>query len=360
MASLTITDVHKRYGQGPQAHAALQGVSLAVAHGEFIALLGPSGSGKTSLLRAIAGLEDIDAGRIEIAGEPQSTAGFTRPPERRGISVVFQNHALWPHLSVFDNVAFPLREQGRPAATELRERVERALAEVGLQSLGQRHPGELSGGQKQRVALARAMVGAPRVILFDEPLASLDLELRWDMLRQIARLRERGITMVYVTHNQEEALALADRVAVLAQGRLQQLARPEQLVREPATAMVARFVGGGNLLPARVRERVGERLLRVEVGGHALLARCARPPAGAEVMISVAQTAIGLGPCAEGQVLPARLQYLFYQGHDSLAEVELADGASLQLRLPAGHGARVGDALPLHLRDAWILPETPR
>jgi iron(III) transport system ATP-binding protein len=218
-----------------------------------------------------------------------------------------------------------------------------------------RVPGELSGGQKQRVALARAMVGSPRLILFDEPLASLDLELRWDMMRHIAHLRDRGITIIYVTHNQEEALALAHRIAVLDQGTLLQIAEPEKLVFEPATAMVAQFVGGGNVLAAHVLEQINSCLLRVEVAGHSVIARCKHPPSSSQVSLSIAQTAVSIGTGTG--FLPTQLNHLFYQGHESLAEVTLTTGCNLQVRLPSKHGARVGDALPLQIHDAWVLPE---
>jgi iron(III) transport system ATP-binding protein len=351
--------VLKRYGRGASAHVALAGVSLEVAQGEFVALLGPSGSGKTSLLRSIAGLERIDAGRILIGEDCVADRGHHVPPERRNVGVVFQSHALWPHMTVFENVAFPLREARVPAA-ELEYRTREALAQVDLAALSHRRPSELSGGQKQRVSLARALVARPRVILFDEPLASLDVELRRDMMRHIAQLRSPDNTMVYVTHNQDEALGLADRIAVLYEGRIEQIASPEQLCREPQTARVAAFMGHGNLLQAHSLGPAGAGL-RVGLGSLQITARCREPRAAGEPVELAVSTQSLREAAAHEPSLPATVTHVFFQGLSGhLVEARLAvepgDPQPVQLVLPSDRHPRVGELLRLTVDDAWVIP----
>ncbi len=230
----------RRFG----ATTALDGVSLEIARGEFFALLGPSGCGKTTLLRILAGLEEPDAGEVRIAGTDQRGV----PPERRPVNTVFQCYALFPHLSVRENVGFGLRMRGIPAA-ERTARVEAALALVQAGALGERRPAQISGGQRQRVALARALVNEPRVLLLDEPLGALDLQLRRELQRELRALQQRlGITFVHVTHDQEEALALSDRVAVMRAGRIEQIGAPAEIYARPRNAFVAEFLGGCNVL----------------------------------------------------------------------------------------------------------------
>ena len=241
--SVTLTNIAKSYG----TVKVLPPLSLDIAKGELIALLGPSGCGKTTTLRIIAGLERPDVGTVRIDGIDVTKL----PPEKRGLGMVFQQYAVWPHRTVAANVAYPLERAG-VAKSEIGTRVSEALAMVHLEKLGDRMPGQLSGGQLQRVALARALVGRPRVLLLDEPLSNLDALLREEMRAEIRALQRRlSITTVLVTHDQAEALAIADRVAVLSAGNVEQLAPPLQVYREPATPFVARFVGGGNVIPAR-------------------------------------------------------------------------------------------------------------
>ncbi len=218
-----------------------------------MALLGPSGCGKTTTLRMVAGLEHPDAGEIEIAGEKVDGPGVRLPPEQRRVAMVFQSYAVWPHRSVEQNVAYPLERQG-VAKPERAARVREALELMRLSELARRMPSQLSGGQLQRVALARAVVARPRVLLLDEPLSNLDAALKEELRAELASLKARlGTTMLYVTHDQSEALALADRVAVMNQGVVEQLATPQTLWNEPATVFVARFVGGANVLEGVVR-----------------------------------------------------------------------------------------------------------
>jgi len=223
---------------------AVDGIDLTVDEGEFFTLLGPSGSGKTTLLRLIAGFERPDGGRIELGGRDVTSV----PPHQRETNTVFQDYALFPHMTVGDNIGYGLRVKGVPAA-ERRERVDRALKMVRLAGLDKRKPNQLSGGQRQRVALARAVINEPEVLLLDEPLGALDLKLRQEMQLELKRIQKQvGITFVYVTHDQEEALTMSDRVAVMANGRFEQIGPPVDLYERPATEFVAGFIGISNLL----------------------------------------------------------------------------------------------------------------
>lgn len=234
---------------------AVDGVDLAVAEGEFFAMLGPSGSGKTTCLRLIAGFDQPTSGHIEIFGETAEGV----PPYRRNVNTVFQDYALFPHLNVIDNVAYGLMVRG-VAKGARRAAAEKALALVRLPGYGARRPSELSGGQRQRVALARALVGEPRVLLLDEPLGALDLKLREEMQEELIVLqRQLGVTFIFVTHDQGEALSMADRVAVFNEGQIVQIGTPEDIYRRPATRFVAGFVGASNVLPPEfVRRALGK------------------------------------------------------------------------------------------------------
>ena len=227
----------------------LQGIDLALPPGQTLALLGPSGCGKTTLLRLVAGLLTPTSGEIAIEGHRVAGPGHFVPPERRGLGMVFQDYALWPHLTVAGNVAFPLEMAG-VGRTVRERRVAAALDRVGLGAMAGRSPSALSGGQQQRVAIARAIVGEPRIVLFDEPLSNLDRELRETMVAELGGLiRGLGLTAIYVTHDQSEALTLADRVAVMNAGRIAQLATPEDLVHHPVSPQVAEFLRLGAVLP---------------------------------------------------------------------------------------------------------------
>jgi iron(III) transport system ATP-binding protein len=233
---------------------AVDRISIDVEDGEFLVILGPSGSGKTTLLRCIAGLERADEGEIEVDGQLvySSTKRVWVPPERRRISMVFQSYALWPHMNVFENVAYPLRTKG-VAAGKVRDRVQAALDLVGCGSLGRRHPGQLSGGQQQRVAVARAIVDDSRVVLFDEPLSSVDARVRDELRRELVALqRELGFSSVYITHDQTEAIVLAHRVAILANGNILQVATPRDLYTKPNSEYVAEFMGAANRFDGKV------------------------------------------------------------------------------------------------------------
>jgi iron(III) transport system ATP-binding protein len=262
--SVEFRNVAKRYGQTP----AVAGVSFTVEAGTLVTLLGPSGCGKTTTLRMIAGLELPSEGRILIAGRDVTSLGATE----RDVSMVFQSYALFPHMNVLENVSYGLRRSGLSRADAEKRAVD-GLAQVGLDGYAQRQPSELSGGQQQRVAVARALVLKPSVLLFDEPLSNLDARLRRQMREEIRELQQRlGLTVVYVTHDQQEAMAVSDRIIVMNAGRIEQQGAPRDLYERPATPFLARFMGESNpargliqrLSPARVRVRLGDAVLEID------------------------------------------------------------------------------------------------
>ncbi|GAC1319085.1 MAG: ABC transporter ATP-binding protein [Chloroflexota bacterium] len=246
VARLQIEHLAKRYVRGGEP--AVQDVSLEVDDGEFVCLLGPSGCGKTTTLRIVGGFLKPDGGDVRI----DAVSVVSDPPERRPTAMVFQRYALWPHMTVWDNIAFGLQVRRRPG-DEIRRRVESTLELVGLPAMGKRYPQQLSGGQQQRVALARALVLEPRILLLDEPLSNLDAQLRLQMRTELTTIQRRvGITTVFVTHDQEEAMSVADRIAVMNAGLLEQMASPEEIYARPATLFVASFIGTMNRLEASV------------------------------------------------------------------------------------------------------------
>ncbi|PWC19519.1 ABC transporter ATP-binding protein [Brenneria corticis] len=281
MSQLRLEQINKVYGK----QHVVADVTLQVASGEIVVLLGPSGCGKTTLLRAIAGFVTPDSGRILINDREVVSDGTLVPPEKRALSMVFQHYAVWPHKTVFENLAWGLRLQKRPAA-QITQRVMETLERVRMTDYHRRYPGELSGGQQQRVALARALVLEPQILLFDEPLSNLDAFLREQMRFEIRNiLKTLGITSIYVTHDQTEAMALADRIAVLNQGRIEQIGTPYEIYHHSRTRFVASFIGSANLLSGRlVARRPGA--VRVALPGVGMLwVSCPHnpPPEGSEV-----------------------------------------------------------------------------
>ncbi|ELZ17820.1 ABC transporter [Haloterrigena salina JCM 13891] len=278
MTELRLEGVTKRYGTDGSGTVALRDVDLTVRDGEFFTLVGPSGCGKTTTLRAIAGFETPTDGTVRFDGEAVTDAA----PEDRDVGVVFQSYALFPHMSVAENVGYGLRYREPPAGTSVDERVRELLELVDLEGMGDRDPDQLSGGQRQRVALARALAPEPDLLLLDEPMSALDARLRESLRRQLKRIQSRlEITTVYVTHDQAEALAISDRLAVLRDGRIEQVGRPREIYREPSTRFVAEFVGDNNVFDASVRGRDGDRT-RVAVDGSDREFELADVPAGAE------------------------------------------------------------------------------
>lgn len=328
--AVSARNIVKAFGQGAAAVRALDDVSVEIAKGEFFTLLGPSGCGKTTLLRLIAGFEMPSGGRILLDGQDVTDL----PPNRRPVNTVFQSYALFPHLTVAENVAFGLEMQGRPR-DEVQATVARMLALVKLDALASRRPAQLSGGQQQRVALARALAPRPKVLLLDEPLSALDLKLRKEMQVELKRLQhETGITFVFVTHDQEEALTMSDRIGVMSAGRIQQLGTPREIYTRPANRFVADFIGETNFLPGEaapgsVRLDCG---VTVPVGGS----RAGR------VTVTVRPEQLRLAASEEAGALTGRITNLIYFGTDMHAHVALPCGSALVARLPTGAQGQTG------------------
>ncbi len=326
--------VSKSYpaAKGTRNPAALAELDLDVARGELLTLLGPSGSGKTTTLMLLAGFEQPDTGRILLEGRDIARL----PPHRRGIGVVFQSYALFPHMTVAENVAFPLEARGVPKA-ERAERVKRALEMVRLPQYGDRRPAQLSGGQQQRVALARAMVFEPPIVLLDEPLGALDKALREEMQLEIRALHQRlGLTMMYVTHDQSEALTLSDRIAVLSGGRLRQIASPRQVYDDPADGFVAAFVGENNRIPAELLElRDGVARLRLADGAE-MSARSADALPGGPCVLMVRPERVSLVAADAPGALPATLAEALFQGDHIRLRLMLRSGAEIVAKQPPG------------------------
>ena len=300
---------------------AVRGVSFTVMHGEQLTLLGPSGCGKTTTLRAIAGLEKPIAGEIRIDGVPIYSAArnINVPAEKRGMSMVFQSYAIWPHMSVFDNVAYGLRVR-REKAAAIKDKVMQALALVQMQAFADRRASQLSGGQQQRVALARAFIFQPSVLLFDEPLSNLDAKLRADMRIELRDLQHRlGITSVYVTHDLEEALAMSDRIVVMRDGLVEQTGTPDEIYRLPRSAFVADFIGSANLVHGRNRRDLAQDgLFALETtGGQVVYGTAYGRPAGDELTVSVRTVHLQISPqrpAGDRNVWKAHVEKTVFQG----------------------------------------------
>jgi len=321
---------------------AVDGLTLSAEGGEFLALLGPSGSGKTTVLMCMAGFEAPDAGTVMLAGADVTST----PPQRRNLGMVFQRYTLFPHMSVMDNIVFPLKMRGvRRAEGEARAR--QALETVRLGGYGARMPAQLSGGQQQRVALARAIVYEPRVLLMDEPLSALDKALREEMQIEIKRLqRMLGITVIFVTHDQTEALTMADRIGVLDGGRLQQWGAPRELYESPRSAFVAGFIGETNFLDGRSTAAAadGETIVvALRSGGRARAAAVGALGEGAAVRVAVRPERLSLVPAADGggagDAVAARITECIYVGLATTCILATDAGESLRARVPAGAAA---------------------
>ena len=330
---LELAQLRKNFG----SVAAVADLTLDIARGETVTLLGPSGCGKTTTLRMIAGLESPDSGTIHLKGKPLVAPGLELPPERRGMGMVFQSYAIWPHMTVAGNVAFPLKVRRTPAA-EIRDRVSRALALVGLAGYEDRPAPALSGGQQQRVALARALVYEPEILLLDEPLSNLDVKLREQMCVEIKLLQNRlGLTVIYVTHDQSEALGLSDRIAMFNRGRIEQIGAPRELYERPRTPFVRDFLGKSIRLSGRI-ERVDRdgAIIALDDGRGTTLA-CRRPddPAlttGSAVEISVRPEAIEIDTNVNGTdpgALLGLVEAVLYQGERSECEVRVGTQSAL-------------------------------
>jgi spermidine/putrescine transport system ATP-binding protein len=332
-AAVKVVGVSKRFGDGEHVVHALDRVSLELRPNEFFTLLGPSGCGKTTLLRLIAGFEHPTDGEIFLYGEP--LRGL--PPFRRPVNTVFQSYALFPHLTVAGNVAFGLEMQKKPRQ-EIAAEVERALALVRLGGFGNRYPRQLSGGQQQRVALARALANRPRVLLLDEPLSALDLKLRREMQLELKGLQtETGLTFVFVTHDQDEALTMSDRVAVMDHGHVLQVGTPEEVYERPAVRFVASFIGDTNLLEATciAGDRAGCRC-RIDNGPELDSAMPARPGQRLTLAVRPERAELQAGWTAG---LPARVEQVVYFGTDTTFHLRLPGGHPFQARVQNRKGA---------------------
>jgi iron(III) transport system ATP-binding protein len=295
VTSLSIQGLNKSYGSVVAVHD----LSLDVQQGEMLVLVGPSGCGKTTSLRCLAGLERPTSGKIRI-GDRVVTAiddGIFVPPERREIGMVFQSYAIWPHMTVFENVAYPLRSAKVPR-NEIRPRVNEALELVQLEALADRYSSQISGGQQQRVALARSLVAEPQILLFDEPLSNLDASLRLQMRVEIKELQNRlGFTAVYVTHDQTEAMAIADRIAIMDKGVLQQIGSPRDIYERPANVFVAGFMGTTNLLAVRAgADANGKTVLRADGDIEVRVGQAPQMPAGETAFVSVRPEVLSIRP----------------------------------------------------------------
>ena len=340
-ATVELSNVVKNYA----GQRALDGISLSMQPGEFVALLGPSGCGKTTALRALSGLEQVDAGSIRIDGEDVVDV----PVNRRDIGMVFQSYSLFPHLSAKDNVEFGLRMR-RVDAAERRRRATETLELVGLAHLAGRYAHQLSGGQQQRVALARALVTRPRVLLLDEPLSALDAKVRVQLREEIRRIQtELGITTLFVTHDQEEALAVADRVAVMREGRIEQIGSPEDLYTSPATPFVAEFVGLTNRMPAQLQSGA------VTVLGTQLKMLGDPQPDGAVFALIRPEDVAFAGSGTAATVIGTS-----FLGSLRRTRVSLPDGLELAVQHDAGMSLSVGERVHLSLRGSpvSVIPRT--
>lgn len=307
---------------------AVKGVDLAIRKGEFFSILGPSGCGKTTILRAIAGFETPSAGEVLIQGQPMNRV----PPYRRPVNTVFQSYALFNHLTVAENIAFGLKIQKLPK-TEVESRVDEALAGVRMEAFARRYPNQLSGGQRQRVALARALVNRPAVVLLDEPLGALDLKLRKEMQVELSKLhRDLGLTFVMVTHDQEEALSLSDRIAVLRAGEIEQIGTPSEIYERPRTAFVADFIGDTNLFQCQIAEQDANSLKAIADSGMAIAVQSPPEPLPGAIAVSVRPEKIKLSlqpPAAADNCFEGRLQHVMYLGTRVQCVVELRGGETL-------------------------------
>jgi spermidine/putrescine transport system ATP-binding protein len=321
---LSIRFLAKQFGK----NAVLRDINLECGEGEFLSVLGESGSGKTTLLRLIAGFDACSAGEIWMSGERLDVL----PPYKRSVNTVFQSYALFPHLSVFENVAYGLRVRGNSA--EVKPRVENALAMVKMSAYAQASPAKISGGQQQRVALARALVNRPKLLLLDEPLSALDANLRRQMQFELKTLqRELGIAFLFVTHDQEEAMTMSDRIALLRAGELEQVAAPQEIYRRPATAYVAQFIGQTNLMYANVNAGIAE------CGGLRWPTTEPDGPATFSVRPECIVKAAAGSPSTDGSVrFRGQIVNLVFQGATELWQIECASGDRLLVKTSAKSG----------------------
>ena len=342
MAPVELRGLTKRYG----SLAVVDNVSLRIEHGLLVCLLGPSGCGKTTTLRLIAGFVEPSGGEIAVGNRVVSSPSRTLPPEQRNMSMIFQSYALWPHMTVTENVAYGLKLRKLDRAI-IAQKVKAILGVTKLEALAQRYPGELSGGQQQRVALARALIVDPETLLLDEPLSNLDANLREEMRFEVRRLHdEYRYTTVYVTHDQSEAMTTADLIAVMNLGKIEQAGPPEEVYDRPRSEFVARFIGSSNIVKGRALDAA-----HIEVAGVALRCTCEALKAGAATAISIRQheIAISTQAAAAENAIEATVKRHVFLCNSRDYMVELADGTALRVVTSAEQSIPQGDKVWLHL-----------
>jgi iron(III) transport system ATP-binding protein len=345
--SIMLNAVSRRFA----GKTAVDAVTLDIPDGTFFAVVGPSGCGKSTLLRLIAGLERPDEGTIALDGIPVAGPGMHLPAEERGVGVVFQSYALWPHMTVARNVAFPLETAGL-SGKNARQAAAQFLKTVALTEYSSRRPADLSGGQRQRVALARCLAQGARIILMDEPLANLDPHLRNAMEEELAAFHLKSeATTFYITHDQHEAMALAGMIAVMWEGRILQSGRPEDVYARPSCARVASFIGKGAILPVSVTAVAGQRAC-VQLGSVKIEVACAAASALGQGQLLVRPEQVS----STGNGVPARIVSRIFRGDHWAAVVQL-DGGDCHLPIRLSHKPNPGDRLHLQINDGWLLPE---
>jgi len=352
---VAVDDLHKSYPDRKGAIGAVNGVSFSIEEGEFYTLLGPSGCGKTTTMRCIAGLEHTNRGEIWIQGKLVSSSDHNLfvPPNKRDIGMVFQSYAIWPHMTVFQNVAFPLKITGiKVGSKEMNDRVEEALALVRLEGFGSRFATQLSGGQQQRLALARALVRRPALLLLDEPLSNLDARLRDHMRTELRAIQRRlGITTLYVTHDQTEALSMSSRIAVMEKGKIVQEATPRELYLAPANAFVAEFLGNSNLIDGTIKERDGDNGCLVEASfGYLRINAPVGVFSGAKVAITIRPEHVRIhrDSAAMQNGFAARVESVSFLGEQSECQV-LVNETALRCRVASATSVVPGDEVWLEI-----------
>jgi iron(III) transport system ATP-binding protein len=343
VASVELRGLTKKYGP----LAVVDDVSMTIEHGSLVCLLGPSGCGKTTTLRLIAGFVEPTAGEIRVGDRVVSTPQRTLPPERRNMSMIFQSYALWPHMTVSENIVYGLKLRKLDAAT-IKQKLDDILSTTKLAPLAERYPGELSGGQQQRVALARALIVEPETLLLDEPLSNLDANLREEMRFEVRRLHDAyRYTTVYVTHDQSEAMTTADVICVMNLGKIEQTGSPEEIYDRPRSEFVARFIGMSNVLRGKTLDSS-----HVSFAGVPLRVTGEPLTAGGETAVSIRQHQIALlakEPAAKDNMVPANVMRQVFLGSSRDYMVEVADGTQLRIVTSAGDNVAPGAAVWLHL-----------
>jgi spermidine/putrescine transport system ATP-binding protein len=356
---IVLRNVHKRFG----TFVAVDEANFSIGRGEFFAMLGPSGCGKTTTLKMIAGFEQPTRGQVLLEGDDVSRT----PPYKRNVNTVFQQYALFPHMSVADNVAFGPKSK-KVARAEYEPRVQEMLEVVRLAEFARRKPSQLSGGQQQRVALARALVNLPSALLLDEPLAALDLKLREAMQLELKRIqREVGITFVFVTHDQGEALTMSDRIAVMSQGRVEQIGTPEEIYHSPASLFVAGFIGSANLLPGTVTAHDGADAVLELVSGGSIRTRTGQAPIVGDrysVMLRPERLVASAEPGEHGRSIAGVVKELIFQGASTRLELVIGDGTTIVAHMvDDADAAHVRPGNEVHVRwspgAAYLIPGWP-